>query len=718
MKVGGPYAKSRHSQSDRRQSRIAETIHGARRPDLQGMRAVAVLAVFSNHLFDWPSGGFVGVDVFFVLSGFFITGLLVRERTTNRKLSFQNFYVRRVKRILPSAVLVIVATVVGAYVLFPAIRAKETLLDALYAAVFAANLRFEFVGADYFQQGQPPSPLQHYWSLSIEEQFYFVWPAVLVLLFALTRQLRRRGKAWPAQVALFAAMAVVVISSFGWAMILSVSDPNAAYFSTFTRIWELGVGALVAIAAPWLARLPSAIRPALAYLGLMGVLGSVFIINPSLHFPAPWAALPVVSTAIVVASFCGAEIRGMFLLDNPAARYLGDTSYTLYLWHWPVITLLFSVMAKGVSFYVVAIALTLGLTAVTYHFYEDPIRKSNWLIDKPASTDRRMSRLSPSVWAGVGGMAVVAILLSIIGIGYTDRLAATERELTSARGESAVSRDSRAAADPCFGALAIMNSSCDLRDTDVPLKPSIDEFANDTPGLQNSDCYRTNGQNRNPCDYGYMGQDAIRIALVGDSHAASLLPALWPILDSNKWRLTTYLGTDCYLANPALPECEGPMKEANAKLLADPYDLVLVTNWAGWQVPPESYQRAWGPIIAAGSRLAVVADNPQTSEEAFACLTRVSLGRDRTGECGVSRGEAFPRADSLVSAAQSTPGATVIDLSSYYCTADRCPSVIGNVIVYRDFKAGNSHTTATFAATLAPAVEAEIRRMLGTDHTR
>ena len=139
----------------------------------------AVLAVFADHLFDWPSGGFVGVDVFFVLSGFFITGLLIRERTTTRKLSFQHFYVRRVKRILPSAVLVLIVTVVGSYLLFPAIRAKETLVDALYAAVFAANFRFEAVGTDYFQEGQPPSPLQHYWSLSIEEQFYFVWPVVL-----------------------------------------------------------------------------------------------------------------------------------------------------------------------------------------------------------------------------------------------------------------------------------------------------------------------------------------------------------------------------------------------------------------------------------------------------------------------------------------------------------------------------------------------------------
>lgn len=706
MNVGGPYANSRYGRTVGQPRKISVMHHGARRPDLQGMRAVAVLAVFSNHLFDWPSGGFVGVDVFFVLSGFFITGLLVREQATNQHLSFQDFYVRRVKRILPSAVLVIVTTVVGAYVLFPAIRAKETLLDALYAAVFAANVRFEFVGADYFQQGQPPSPLQHYWSLSIEEQFYFVWPAALVLLFALTRRIRHGGKASAPQLALFIAMAVVVLSSFGWALLLSVSDPNAAYFSTFTRIWELGVGALVAIAGPWLARLPSAIRPGLAYVGLGGVLGSIFVINPTLQFPAPWAALPAVSTALMVASFHGAEVRNMFLLTNPVARYLGDTSYTLYLWHWPVITLLFSIISKWALFYALAIGITLVLTALTYHFYENPIRKSNWLIDVSASGANGMRMPSPSKWAALGGLSVVVILVSIIAIGYADRLAATQADVANALAPGRTG--------PCFGAPAMLNGSCVMRNTDVPLTPSVDEFANDTPGLEGSNCYRTKGEDLKSCDYGYMGPNAIRIALVGDSHAASLLPALWPILERNRWKLSIFLGTDCYLADPALAECEGPMNAAKDKLLADPYDLVLVTNWAGWQVPPERYLRAWQPIVAAGSRLAVVADNPQTSEEALACVTRVSLGRDRTAECGVSRASAFPRADSLVAAAHMFPGVTVIDLSSYYCTADRCPSVIGNVIVYRDFKAGNSHSTATFASTLAPAVEKGVRGALAS----
>jgi len=693
------------------------------------MRAVAVLAVFANHLFDWPSGGFVGVDVFFVLSGFFITGLLIRDRTTKRELPFRDFYVRRVKRILPSALLVLTVTVIGSYLLFPATRAKSTLIDALYAAVFASNFRFQAVGADYFQQGQPPSPLQHYWSLSIEEQFYFVWPALLALIFTLTQGLSRSKKKSTRQWGLFGAMSVIVLASFGWALFLSARNPNSAYFSTFTRVWELGVGAMVAIAGPWLVRIPSSIRPVLAYLGLAGVVGSLFLIDSTVQFPAPWAALPVLSTALVVASFHGAEVRGMPLLTNKVAGYLGDTSYTLYLWHWPVIILLLSVIPKGPFFYGAAVALALGLTVVTYRFYEDPIRKSHWLLSHPETEKQRRLTGSPLAWGIIGGVAATLIVMTISFTQYADKISAAQEQSRSAvqkdQTQSTTSTPAAEKADRCFGAPAMVTPGCVQRNPDVPLQPSIDEFANDK-GSQ-LECFHMviPGQNDSgdeqlqPCEYGYNGPDATRIALIGDSHAAAFLPALVPILDANKWRLTTYLGTGCHFADPAPAECQGQMPQVEAEILAKHYDLVLVTNF-NQHLQPERYQKAWAPVAAAGSRIAVVLDNPQTSEEALACLTRVSVGGDDTGGCGTPRAEALPRADSLAAAAQLVPDTTLIDLTRYYCTAERCPSVIGNVIVYRDFKRdpnnaayGNSHTTAVFASTLAGPVEEGLRRALG-----
>ncbi|OYN78224.1 acyltransferase [Mycolicibacterium sphagni] len=675
------------------------------------MRAVAVLTVFANHLFNWPSGGFVGVDVFFVLSGFFITGLLIRERKTTRHLSFQNFYTRRVKRIIPSAVLVLTVTVGGAYLLFTATRAKDTLVDALYAAVFASNWHFEAVGADYFQSARPPSPIQHYWSLSIEEQFYFVWPFLIALVFAATRSIRRRANRRAREWALSAVMFTVVAASFAWAMYLSAVDPNAAYFSTFTRVWELGVGAMLAIAGPMLERIPSHLRPVLAYLGLAGVAASLFLISPTVRFPAPWAALPVLATALVVASYHGAPIPRLLLpLTNRAARWFGDTSYTLYLWHWPVITLLYAILPRGWLFYSIAIALSLGLTAVTYHFYEDPLRKSQWLLPRTSKRDRRTR---PAVWGLSGLVAASLVVISILVIQTADDAAVTQ-EL--ARGQDDPQPTQFAApaqkVDPCFGAPAMVTPGCALRNPDVPLRPSVDTFARDTQGQLNCNIAATSGA----CHYGYDGDGALRIALVGDSHAQAILPALRSTLQANKWSLTAYVGTDCILSNPPAPGkmCHDALAQTESDLVAHPYDLVIIANF-DYGLPVNNYLAAWTPVAKAGSRFLVLRDNPATSADALACLTRVSLDGDHTGECGTPIAQAFPENQTLPAAAQAVPGATLLDLTRFYCNADRCPSVIGNAIVYRDLKDGvNSHLTATFAKTLAPAIQDGIRQALAS----
>lgn len=694
-------------------SNTGPVAHSERRTDLQGMRAIAVLTVFANHLFGWPRGGFVGVDMFFVLSGFFITGILIRERTSTGQLSFKRFYIRRVKRILPSALLVLAVTVIGGYLLFPATRAKDTLLDALYAAIFGANFRFEAVGADYFQSDQPPSPVQHYWSLSIEEQFYFVWPALIVAIFALTRKHRRRGRQSAGHWGMLAGMGAVVAASFGWAIFLTTTDPNAAYFSTFTRVWELGVGALLAIAAPWLATIPSSVRPILAYLGLAGVVASVFLIGGTAGFPAPWAALPVVATALVVASFQGDEVRGMTVLTNPVARWFGDTSYTLYLWHWPVIILLQAVMAKSPLFYALAIGLSLGLTAITYRFYENPIRHSDWLLEKPIVEpvgNRRLRALTPSVWAGIGAVTAASIVVAILGIGYADRIQAARSSAAEDAGAATASPlDQTQKTDACFGAPAMVTTGCALRHSGVPLEPSVDRFSKDAvPGQ--GDCFRSKGEELKVCTRGYDGADATRIALVGDSHAATLVPALWGVLDRNKtWQLTTYIGYTCNLATPLKTDCAGAMDKIRADLLSKPYDLILVAARREGHGTPENYAQAWRTLADAGKHLAVVLDGPEPSEDSLACLSRVSFGADRTGDCGTSRKDAFKQADPMLTAAQLVPGTTVIDLTKYYCTEDRCPSVIGDVIVYRDI---NGHLTRTFSSTLAPALSDALRGAL------
>ena len=226
------------------------------RADIQGMRAVAVTAVILAHATGRPAGGFVGVDVFFVISGFLITGLLLREHERSGRISLPAFFGRRIKRILPASLVVLAATVALASWLFNAPRALATWWDAVSAALLVSNWRFEASGTDYFHATDAASPLQHFWSLSIEEQFYLVWPVLLVVLLAVAA--RGARPVLRSRIVVGGVLVVLIAASFAVAVWQSGAAPQAAYFATGARVWELGAGALLAVCAPLLARLPLA----------------------------------------------------------------------------------------------------------------------------------------------------------------------------------------------------------------------------------------------------------------------------------------------------------------------------------------------------------------------------------------------------------------------------------------------------------------------------
>ena len=292
------------------------------RADIQGMRAIAVVAVVANHLARWPTGSFVGVDVFFVISGYLITGILVREFESRQTISLRGFYARRIKRILPAGLFVIGATVCATRVLAGIDRYHFAAKDAIAAVLFSANWHFAQTGVNYFNQSLPPSPLQHYWSLSVEEQFYFVWPWLMLGLLLVGLRLRfwRREHA-----RLVAGVAIVAISaiSLAWAFSETAHHPTAAYFSTFVRAWELGLGAFVAIAAQPLGRCDPRLRRVVAVAGMLGVLLSLFVVPTSSGFPAPWGLLPTLSAAAVLAAGAGLSGRLLLPLTNPVSQYLG-----------------------------------------------------------------------------------------------------------------------------------------------------------------------------------------------------------------------------------------------------------------------------------------------------------------------------------------------------------------------------------------------------------
>lgn len=231
-----------------------------------------MIVVILDHLFHWPSGGFVGVDIFFVISGFVITQSMLREHARTGRISITGFYKRRVKRIMPAALLTLTATLAGAYLFFGAARFVSTVWDGFFAVIFGANYRFALAGTDYFQAGGPVSPLQHFWSLSVEEQFYGVWPWIVAGVYLWAARSGRSGTS--ARSILGVAIVGISVASLAWGIWETTLSPTWAYFNTASRVWELGVGAMLAIMAPSCSRIAAGIRPILAWAGIMAMIGS------------------------------------------------------------------------------------------------------------------------------------------------------------------------------------------------------------------------------------------------------------------------------------------------------------------------------------------------------------------------------------------------------------------------------------------------------------
>jgi peptidoglycan/LPS O-acetylase OafA/YrhL len=674
-----------------------------------------VTVVVGDHLLAWPRGGFVGVDVFFVISGYLITGLLLREYERTGTVSFTRFYVRRIKRIMPVALLVLLVTVCATFLLVGRDRFRSVVGDAVASAVFLGNWRFAEAGTDYFQQDLPPSPLQHYWSLAVEEQYYMVWPWLLLglLLFGV-RFLRWRRE--HARAVAGAAVGVILVGSFAYAMWETTSNPAHAYFSTFSRAWELALGAILAVVAPWVRIRSAAARRTLAWAGLAGIVAAVFLVAESPGFPAPWALLPTLATAAVIAAGEGGPSHNP-VLTNRMSQYLGEISYSLYLWHWPVVTLLVAILPSGEgSYYGAALALTVLLSALSYRFVESPVRSAAWFrwadgrapgLAPQASTAR--TRLVGPATGWYKSAAVVAVL-ALATAATNTFMQSTEPQQFEAKPPVAVGEDDADLSD-CYGAAALdPRHDCPELNTGDDVIPLPVDAPADTQGA--FACYATQGKPLKDCASGSTDPDATRVAVVGDSHAALLTPMLKPHLEKLNWHLTPLVGNGCVwreAPDPSTGNCARNMPAIKDRLASGEFDVVIATARRGGDLDRVGeYVPLYEEAIAAGSRVVVVADNPDPADEHVECLQAVAF-RASEETCPTPRAAARAAPDLPFEAAKQVDGAVRIDLTNFYCTAQECPSVIGNVVVYRD---AGGHVTASWGRSLGTYLVAEIRRAL------
>ena len=349
------------------------------RPDVEGLRAIAVLVVVLYHAqVSWLKGGFIGVDVFFVISGFLITGLLVKEHGSRGKISLVGFYARRARRILPAAMIVIALTIVASYFVQNFITYGNVSSDGRWATLFAANFHFSNVGNDYFQIGAPKSPLQHFWSLAVEEQFYWVWPILVMALGLVARNFSFRNR-------ILLVASLITLVSFVYSLVMTNSSPTWAYYSPLSRGWELGVGAILACLTPSLSRIPKKIGCWAAWTGLLGIGVASIIFSNATPYPGIAATLPVVATGVVIAGGMSGFGAIRFLGIRPM-RSIGRVSYGWYLLHYPPMILLTGAVwhhPLSIEENLIIAAVTLVIANFMYFVIERPIRSSTTLAQSP-----------------------------------------------------------------------------------------------------------------------------------------------------------------------------------------------------------------------------------------------------------------------------------------------------------------------------------------------
>jgi peptidoglycan/LPS O-acetylase OafA/YrhL len=734
------------------------------RGDVQALRALAVAAVVLYHL--WPDvvpGGFVGVDVFFVISGFLITGQLHEEIVRTGHVSFTQFWARRIRRLLPAAFLVLVVSAVLLVTLMPRLTWDENFSEIRAAAAYGENWLLAAHSVDYLGAENSPSLVQHYWSLSVEEQFYVIWPVLLVLAAWLGRRFGRRG-AIPGVLVLAGAASLVI------SLIWTAAMPAYAFFATPTRCWEFTVGGLIAVVRVRLpARLVNGMRSPTTWAGLGLVVVSAFTISARDAYPGTAALAPVTGAAFVIA---GQAAPGRWsaarLLAARPLQWLGDTSYSMYLWHWPLIIAapwLVHAPVRGMG-KLLLLGMALALAAMTRRFVEQPLRRRG----------RRRVRAAAAYAFALSGMVVIVIVTSVGLLDVTQGPAAlaaaggvvplavpapmaTSRAATGGARSPATSRLTMpppAAAHAAGSSVATHGSSVATQSrttavvTVAPPPASCVGAAAMVPengcrapyarpaGLdpafaaqdgRSMACLQDKGATSPQwCSFGTSAPPRRTIALIGNSHASRLIPALDLYGKERGWRILVATRIDCMglSTSPvgrqaATNTCVAWSAAVEQQLLAMPgLDAVIFASHinardylagpgataAEAETAKQHVLDSWSALVHSGIRVIVTGDVPGMRPVADPeCIAQSTTTDD---PCAVSRSSVV-KPNLLTDLAQEHPElAAYIPLTQWLCDADRCHGLIGGLIVYYDAH----HITATFSRSMAPYLGRDVEAVV------
>lgn len=674
------------------------------RHDIQALRAIAVIAVVLFHINpELLPGGFVGVDMFFAISGFLITSHICASLQSG-KFGFKSFYLRRALRLLPAAGTVIAICLVYAIVVFPTDQWWQTATGALASALYVQNWWLVFSSSDYFSGH---SLFQHYWSLSVEEQFYIVWPLLLSACFGAA------AKFWPRRTGATTAAVVVAALcalSMAYSVYLSVVNPLVAYLATPTRVWQFGAGALVALIG-WRLRVAPGFQAITTGVLLLGVLvPALFLLNENQAVPG-WITIVALLPVMWVLAHPTPTRRGVLgtIFSLKPVQYVGGISYSLYLWHWPVIIFMqWHTSPKIPAFgQIVCLVVSIALAALTKKFIEDPCRA-------PYSRKTPQARiLTPTLMT----YGLVFPLLLVI--------------LVAGKAHIVQQQYSNIAAE-CRGGQALLNTACPKPAPAIAYPAPQLGFSPFSLSGYFRNCFPdTRAQELISCTRG-AAQAPVHLAVIGDSHALMWLPVFDQALNSGQVQITTYLRASCPVNDavitgrePAVDAlCNSWSDDVVADIInSDDFNAVVTSAYTNKRFTDGQGQRslettasgfasAWSQIAQSGTPVVVIGEVPHPRKAPLACLTTRSAEH-----CGRTRTEAVGEVASIGSrsvlehAAHSVAhqGIRFVSMTDLICAATYCPAVQGGAIVYLD----DSHLSAEYVRSISAQAYARIMAASG-----
>ena len=588
---------------------------------IQALRALAALLVVLFHAKLSP-GGFIGVDIFYVISGYLITGIIIKEIGNTGKFNYGAFYLRRAKRLLPASLSILGLTAIFSWLVLPPTVRADLGKDVLAASLYVSNYLFAFWQNDYQNLNVTPSPVIHYWSLAVEEQFYIFWP---ILIYSLWKIGQRRAVA--------AGILVTTLGSFLFSLYLTTSNPIWAFYSLPTRAWELGIGALLLFIPNSVQMKRKVASTLLVWVGALLLISSVFIFSERTPFPGYNALLPTLGTAILIAGITSWPPILNDLSKLRVVQWLGEISYPFYLWHWPLLVLPSTRFGRPLTLLerIFFIVLTALAADITHRFLEKPIAKRDFSAVKIVRSS---------------SLATLACAVLALGILFTDG-----------------------------GDIKLPNGKS-VSIAEVMTKPKV----------YLDDCHVNNGEVLSgECTYGDKSSSKT-VVLYGDSHAAQWFPALEKLADENGFKLVSltksacpapevkkveigaYKNRDCFKWRENSIKRMREMKPA-AIILSGFQHFDVPDNYSSRQSWWSDGQKlAYQSLRGASSKLIYISDTPHPKQDIPNCLAA-----NGGAKCD----------DSEISSSEVSGGFTEIDPTPWLCTS-KCPAIVNEIVAYRD----------------------------------